>query len=374
MGFKGTLNTSSNLKDPPPHGWWVFVSPILPAPGRPPDDELDERTEMSTGNESRPKAWRGLVVAAFAAVYLIWGSTYLAIRFAVETLPPFLMGGARFAISGLILYIWLRATGTPSPSRINWRRATVAAALLLGIGNGGVNWAEQKVPSGLTALIIAGTPVWFALFDWLRPRGARPTLQTTLGIVVGFAGVTLLVASRSASPGVTVDLNGVVALVLASMAWAIGSLYAKYADKPESPLMTAAQQMVAGGVIMSVAGLLLGEASVFEWSRVSARSLMAFVYLTLIGSLVGFTAYAWLLKATTPARVSTYAYVNPVIAVFLGWAIGGETLTGRMIVAAGVILSGVVIIITRRAPVLDTRSDVLHGALGETRPTSIVRR
>jgi len=305
---------------------------------------------MSTSTVDRIKAPRGLVLAAFAAVYLIWGSTYLGIRFAVETLPPFLMGGARFLVSGLILYAWLRATGTLAPSPINWRRATIAAALLLGIGNGGVNWAEQKVPSGLTALIIAGTPVWFALFDWLRPGGVRPTLQTALGIVVGFAGVMLLVGSRSAWQGTSVDFIGIAALVLASMAWAIGSLYTKYADKPESPMMTAAQQMIAGGMILSLAGLLLGEASVFEWSKVSARSLGALAYLTFIGSLVGFTAYAWLLKATTPARASTYAYVNPVIAVFLGWAFGGETLTGRMLVAAGVIVLGVVIITTRRTP------------------------
>jgi drug/metabolite transporter (DMT)-like permease len=305
---------------------------------------------MSMSTVDRIKAPRGLVLAAFAAVYLIWGSTYLGIRFAVETLPPFLMGGARFLVSGLILFAWLRATGTPAPSKINWRRAAIAAALLLGIGNGGVNWAEQKVPSGLTALIIAGTPVWFALFDWLRPGGVRPTLQTALGIVVGFAGVMLLVGSRSAWQSANIDFTGVAALVLASMAWAIGSLYTKYADKPESPMMTAAQQMIAGGGILSLAGLLFGEASSFEWSRVSTRSLAALAYLTLIGSLVGFTAYAWLLKATTPARASTYAYVNPVIAVFLGWAFGGETLTGRMLIAAGVIVAGVVIITTRRGP------------------------
>ena len=307
---------------------------------------------MSTSTDGRSKAPRGLVITAFAAVYLIWGSTYLGIRFAVETLPPFLMGGARFLISGVILYVWLRATGTSTPSKINWRRAAIAASLLLGIGNGGVNWAEQKVPSGLTALIIAGTPVWFALFDWLRPGGLRPTAQTALGIVVGFSGVVLLVGSRSAWQGGAADIAGVAALVLASMAWAIGSLYAKYADKPESPLMTAAQQMITGGAILSLAGLLLGETSTFEWSKVSMRSLMAFAYLTLIGSLVGFTAYAWLLKATTPARASTYAYVNPVIAMFLGWALGGETLTGRMLVAAGIIVLGVVIITTRRAPAM----------------------
>jgi drug/metabolite transporter (DMT)-like permease len=305
---------------------------------------------MSTETNGQHTTSRGWLIAAFATVYLVWGSTYLGIRFAVETLPPFLMGGARFLVAGLILYAWLRWKGMPAPLKMSWRHAAIAAALLLGIGNGGVNVAEQKVPSGLTALIIAGTPVWFALFDWLRPGGVRPTLQTALGIAVGFAGVTMLVGSRSRLDSESTDVTGIIILMAASMAWAIGSLYAKYSAKPESPLMTAAQQMIAGGVILLVAGFATGEAASFELSNVSTRSALAFAYLTLIGSLVGFTAYAWLLKATTPARASTYAYVNPVIAVFLGWALGGETLTGKMIAAAVVIVLGVVIITTRRTP------------------------
>src|SRR5688572_17608204 len=148
---------------------------------------------MNMKSERPRRAPRGLIIAAFAAVYLIWGSTYLGIRFAVETLPPFLMGGARFLIAGVLLYGWLRISGTPAPSKINWRRAAFAAALLLGIGNGAVNWAEQRVPSGLAALIIGGTPVWFALFDWLRPGGTAPALQTVIGIMVGFLGVAMLV-------------------------------------------------------------------------------------------------------------------------------------------------------------------------------------
>ena len=305
---------------------------------------------MSTSADGRSKAPRGLVIAAFAAIYLIWGSTYLGIRFAVETLPPFLMGGARFLTAGLLLYVWLRASGTPAPSPVNWCHAALASALMLGVGNGAVNWAEQRVSSGLAALIIAGTPLWFALFDWLRPGGKRPTLQTVLGIAVGFAGVLMLVGSRSALRGGAPDFSGVVALVCASVAWAIGSLYTKYSPKPESPMMVAAQQMIAGGILLALGGLVMGESAAWDPTRVSRRSLTAFVYLTLIGSLVGFSAYAWLLKATTPARVSTYAYVNPVIAVFLGWAFGGETLTAQMLTAAGVIVLGVVIITARRAP------------------------
>lgn len=293
---------------------------------------------------------RGLVIVAFAAVYLIWGSTFLGIRFAVETLPPFLMGGARFLIAGLILYAWIRFTGTASPSRLHWGNALVAAALLLGVGNGGVNWAEQRVPSGLAALIIAGTPVWFALFDWLRPGGSRPAFQTILGVAVGFAGVTLLVGSPAALRNGSLNPAGIGALLLASMAWAIGSLRVKYTPKAPSPVMSAAQQMIAGGILLLCLSLVLGELQKTDWRQVSSRSVGAFAYLTLVGSLVGFTAYAWLLKATTPARVSTYAYVNPVIALFLGWAIGGEVLTSRMLWGAVVILLGVVILTARRAP------------------------
>lgn len=305
---------------------------------------------MSEETEEHRTAPRGLVVAAFAAIYLIWGSTYLAIRFAVETIPPFLLGGARFLLAGGVLYAWLRLKGVPMSAGFHWRNAAVVGVLLLGFGNGGVNWAEQKVPSGLTALIIAVTPVWFALLDWLRPRGARPSVQTVIGIVVGFAGVGLLVGGPEIFHRNAIDPAGVAALMIASVAWASGSLYARYTPKPESPLMAGAMQMLAGGGVLLIAGILRGETARFEWPEVSLRSAWAFAYLAVIGSLVGYTAFSWLLKVSTPARISTYAYVNPVIAVFLGWAIGGETLTARMAWAAAVIVLGVVIITTRRAP------------------------
>lgn len=312
---------------------------------------------MSTSTDDRDAAPRGLVIAAFAAIYLIWGSTYLGIRFAVETLPPFLMGAGRFLTAGVILYVWLRATGTPAPSLVNWRQAACAAVLLLGMGNGMVNWAEQKVSSGMAALIIAITPLWFALFEWLRPGGTRPTRQTALGIAVGFTGVLMLTGSRDTLRGGTNDFTGIAALVFASMAWAGGSLYAKYSPKPESPMMVAAQQMIAGGCILALGGLAMGEATRLDVARISPRSLVAFAYLTFVGSLVGYSAYAWLLKATTPARLSTYAYVNPVIAVFLGWALAGEQLTGQMLAAAAVIVLGVVIITVRRTPPVEPAQD-----------------
>lgn len=310
----------------------------------------------------QPRHFRGLVIAAFAAVYIIWGSTYLGIRFAVETLPPFLMGGVRFLTAGLILYVWLRLSGTAAPTWRNWRRAALAGALLLGVGNGGVNWAEQKISSSMTALIIAGTPVWFAVLDWLRPAGVRPAWHTVLGIGVGFVGVALLVSSRPAS-GNAIDYGGIGVLVVASIAWASGSLYTKYSPRPESPLMTAAQQMIAGGVILLLIGLVLQEPAGFEWSDVSRRSVAAFVYLTLIGSLVGFSAYAFLLKATTPDRVATYAYVNPVIALLLGSLFGGESLTPRMVLAATIIVGGVVIITSGNSPAMKQKLVVTAGPL-----------
>jgi len=240
--------------------------------------------------------------------------------------------------------------------------------LMLGIGNGGVNWAEQKVPSGLTALIIAGTPVWFAIFEWLRPGGIRPTLQTAIGIAVGFVGVALLVGSRDSISGV-IPASGIAALIIASAGWAAGSLYARYTQNPASTLMTAAQQMIAGGVILLVAGLALGESRQLQWSRVSMQSAVAFAYLTVVGSLVGFSTFAWLLKNTTPARLSTYAYINPVVAVILGWAIGGEALTGRMLCAAAVIVLSVVIITTRRATGAPPRNRIHSHSPATVRPT-----
>jgi drug/metabolite transporter (DMT)-like permease len=315
----------------------------------------------NTEIEAHRSAPRSLVFAAFAAIYLIWGSTYLGIRFAVESIPPFLLGGARFLFAGGILYAWLRFKGVPNPTAFHWRNAAIVGGLLLGVGNGGVNWAEQKIASSLTALLIAITPLWFVLLDWLRPRGTRPAFQTMLGIGVGFAGVAMLVGGRDAMRQNAVELSAVVALMIASIAWASGSLYARYTPKPDSSLMAGAMQMLAGGAVLLVVGLLSGEGARFDAARISGRSAWAFAYLTVVGSLVGFTAFSWLLKVSTPARISTYAYVNPVIAVFLGWGIGGEKLTTRILWAAGVIVLGVVIITTRKSEL----ATIERNALGD---------
>jgi drug/metabolite transporter (DMT)-like permease len=301
---------------------------------------------MSHGPAPQPKPPFGLVISAFAAIYLIWGSTYLGIRFAIETMPPFMMGGARFLLAGGALYALLRGRGTPAPEVSHWMNALAVGALLLGIGNGGVNWAEQKVPSGVVALLIAVTPIWFSLLDWLRPGGTRPRVQTGVGILVGFCGMVWLVTSHGAHLSGGLDLPRIGGVIAASIAWAAGSLYARYTPKPETPLMGGALQMLAGGAILTFVGLVTGEADAFSFARVSNRSLAAFSYLTVIGSMVGFTAYSWLLKVSTPARISTYAYVNPVIAVFLGWALAHETVNSHVLGAAAVIILAVIIIST----------------------------
>jgi drug/metabolite transporter (DMT)-like permease len=285
-----------------------------------------------------------MVIVAFATVYLFWGSTYLAIRVAVETMPPFLLAGARFVIAGVLLFGWLRLKGVPLPGRKQWFNAAIAGVLLLLGGNGLVVWAEQTVSSNLAALLVALMPVWFALLDWSRPAGKRPVLHTILGIVVGFGGVALLVSGHNSS-GIAISKNpwGVIALVLAGFFWASGSLWSRYHAKPESPWMNAAVQMICGGASLLVVSWWRGEPAHFHFAHVSIQSWLAWVYLIIFGSWIGFSAYVWLLKTTTPARLATYAYVNPVIAVLLGRLILGEPLGQRAVWAAGIILIGVVI-------------------------------
>ena len=296
---------------------------------------------------ARPPRWR--VVTAFAAVYLIWGSTYLAIRIAIETMPPFLMAGIRFLIAGAILYAWTRWRGTPPPARSHWLAATIVGGLLLLGGNGGVVWAEQHVPSGLTALLIGTVPLWMALLNWLRPGGVKPGNGVIAGLTLGFMGITLLVGPGKLAGGHDVDSLGAAVLIIASLSWATGSLYSRRAQLPASPLLATAMEMLAGGALLLIAGLPAGEWTRFEPNALSLRSWVALGYLIVFGALIGFTAYIWLLRVTTPAQASTYAYVNPVVAILLGWAFAGEPLTARTLLAAAIIVAAVVVITTQRA-------------------------
>ncbi len=308
---------------------------------------------MSTlESKQTPPTW--LVLSAFGAVYLIWGSTYLGIRLAIDSFPPLLMSGGRFVIAGVVLYSVMRARGAVRPRAIHWRDAAIVGAFLLLVGNGGVSWAEQTVPTNMTALIIAATPLWINLIDWLRPGGLRPRGSVFAGLALGFAGVGLIVGSHDLSGHRAVDPKGGALLVFASLCWAFGSIYSRHARKPDSALLTVAMQMIAGGTLLLFAGAVSGEIGRFDAAQVTAKSVYAFAYLTAIGSLVGFTAYVWLLQVSTPARVSTYAYVNPFIAVLLGSFILGESLPKSVLIAGGLIIAAVILITSRRkaAPVL----------------------
>ncbi len=299
---------------------------------------------MPDSGAFRRPATRGQLVLAFAAVYVLWGSTYLAIRFGVETIPPFLMAGLRHFTAGLLLFGWLRLRGTPAPERRHWGPAAAIGGLMLLGGNGLVSWAEQRVPSGLAALIVACVPIWMTLLDGIQNR-RRPHGIVLVGLAAGLAGLAFLVAPGKFAGGAHVDLLGAGALMLASLLWATGSLYARRAKLPASTLMATAMEMIAGGAILFGASTLLGEWQGFSIAAVSSRSLFALFYLIVAGSLLGFTAYIFLLGATTPARVSTYAYVNPVVAVFLGWVFAGEGVTARTVIAALAIVSSVAVII-----------------------------
>ena len=310
---------------------------------------------------------RARLIAAFAAVYLVWGSTYLAIRFAVETIPPLLMAGFRFALSGLIVLAWARfRERAAAPTRIEWRTGIISGALLLLGGNGAVAWAEQRVPSGIAALLVAIVPLWMVLLEWLRPGGRRPALSVFAGVTLGLAGLLLLLG-RDTMRG-TGDANtvGAIVLVLASLSWAVGSLFTKWAPRAVSGTVSTGVQMFAGGVLLLVAGIVAGEPSRLDLAHVSTRSLLGFAYLVTFGSLIGFTAYVYLLAHTTAAKAATYAYVNPVVAVLLGWAIGHEAVTARTLLAAAVILAGVAIITITRDGSKPSASTARASDTGET--------
>jgi drug/metabolite transporter (DMT)-like permease len=288
------------------------------------------------------------VIGAFACIYLVWGSTYLAIRFAVETIPPFLMAAARFLAAGGILYAWARLAGSPPVRRNEWPGAALIGGLLLLGGNGLLSWSERRVPSGLASLIIATIPLWMAGLDWLWLGGARPTRGLAAGLLLGFSGTALLVDPADVAGASGVGIADVAVLLLASASWASGSLLSRTARLPAAPLMATAAQLLAGGALLAAAGLALGEGAALDLAAVSARSILSLVYLVLFGSVLAFTAYIWLLRVSTPARVSTYAYANPVVALALGWALGGEPIGARTLLAAAVILTAVAVITTRR--------------------------
>lgn len=289
------------------------------------------------------------VAAAFAAIYLIWGSTYLGIRVAIETIPPFLMAGTRFLVPGAVLYAWARWRGAARPSGAQWRAAATIGALLLLGGNGGVTWAEQRVPSGVTCLLITTVPIWMVVLESLRPGGSPPHRRVLVGTALGFAGLAILLGPEQILGGGRIDFVGAGVLVLASLSWSVGSLASRRAELPASAALATAMEMLAGGALLAALGIATGEPARLDPRAVTGRSAAALAYLSVFGSLVALSAYIWLLKVSTPARVSTYAYVNPVVAVLLGAAVAGEPLTPRVGLAAMVILAAVALVVTSRA-------------------------
>ena len=300
-------------------------------------------------NDARKHASRAQIIAAFASIYLIWGSTYLAIRFAVQTIPPFIMGGVRFVVSGALLYTWARYRGVDRPTRVHWRNALIAGGFLLLGGNGAVVWAEQFVPSGLTALLVSILPFWLVIIEWVRPPRQRPHGAILIGLILGFIGIVVLVGPAGLGGRGDVRPVGAVVLILGSLSWAIGSFYSRDAELPQSGLLTTGMEMLGGGALLLIVGALTGELSRFDAHRISGASAVGLIYLVTFGSLLGFTSYIWLLDKVSPARLGTYAYVNPLVAVVLGWAIAGERLSLRTGVAAAIVICAVALLTTARS-------------------------
>lgn len=285
------------------------------------------------------------LLSAFASVYFIWGSTYLGIRIAIESIPPFLMAGTRFIIAGSLLYLWGRLRGSERPTSLHWRSAAIVGLMLLLIGNGGLSWSEQLIPSGIAALIVAVSPLWFILLEWMQ-GGIRPSAGVLLGLFLGTFGIVVLIDPADLVGGVDVNILGAVVLLGASICWAVGSLYSRRASLPPLPSLANGMEMLAGGIALLVVSAISGELNNFHISTVTHRSLLGVAYLIVFGSIVGFSSYVWLLRATTPARASTYAYVNPIVAVFIGWLAADEPLHPRVVIAAVLIIAAVAAITT----------------------------
>jgi drug/metabolite transporter (DMT)-like permease len=304
--------------------------------------------EIGAGpHHPKPVVSRTPIILGFAAVYLIWGSTYLGIRYAIETIPPLLMMGIRHSTAGALVYAWARWKGAPAPTAKQWKYAVIAGAFLFLAGHGMLAWAEQKVPSGLAALLCATLPLWTVLVG--RIQGSERSLsgKAWVGVVLGFAGVALLIGPDALRQTGNLNVLATAAAMFSALAWAVGATYSKSVPLPSSTVLSASMQMLTGGVWLLLSAVVSGEAMQVHLSAVTARSVLALAYLTVMGSIVAFTVFTWLLTVASPSRVSTYAYVNPVVAVFLGWALAGEAIGAHTIAATVVILTAVALVNTR---------------------------
>jgi len=286
-------------------------------------------------------------VLGFAAIYIIWGSTYLGIRYAVETIPPLLMMAVRHSVAGVTVYAWARYRGAESPTLKEWVYAAIAGTILFLGGHGTLAWAEQKVPSGLAALLCATLPLWTVLLAWIYRSERTLGAKAWVGILLGFAGVAILIGPDVFRPHGSLDLLAAGTVMFGSFAWAVGTAYSHSVKLPSSTVLSAAMQMIAGGSSLYVASIFSGEISNIHLALFTVRSVAALAYLIVFGSIIAFTVFTWLVSVCPQSRVSTYAYVNPVVAVFLGWALAGEPIGIHTMVATIVILAGVALVSIR---------------------------
>src|SRR5215472_6469817 len=291
---------------------------------------------------SHPAKWK--VLLAFGIIYFVWGSTFLAIRVGVHEVPPFFLAGLRFLIAGFVLYAWLRLKGTPSPTKREWGSATLLAVLIFVFDYGLLFWAEQKVPSGIAAVMMATIPVFMALADILILKNQHLTGRLALGLVGGIAGVAVLVSHSANFGDAPINPVGATALIFSAISWSIASALTRKLPLPATKAMSSGAQMLAGGVLLMITAGSLGEFRGFHPHAVSARAWLALAYLTVAGAIVGFTAYVWLLHHESPTKVGTYAYVNPIVAVIVGYFLGGETIGPRTILGTLLVLASILVI------------------------------
>ena len=308
----------------------------------------------------KTKIWTALI-----AVYIVWGSTYLAIRYAVETIPPFMSAGLRFLISGVILVVWRRAAGDEMPTRRQWRSLAIIGMLLLLGGNGLVSWAEQTIPSGIAALLIGAVPMFMIVAEALRPGGVKPTVRVIVGLLIGLAGIYLLVGPSEFAGDLHLNVSGVIALLIACSLWASGSVYSKHAELPKSALMMTGGEMLMGSVALLTVSALAGEFRNFNLLQVTRSSWLGLAYLIAFGSMIGFVCYGWLLQNAPISLVATYAYVNPIVAVFLGNLFLQEPLNLRVILATGIIIGSVIFINSTHQPKVQKEAELLTAEHGD---------
>jgi len=311
---------------------------------------------------SQPRAWK--VLLAFAIIYFVWGSTFLAIRVGVREVPPFLLAGLRFLVAGLVLYLWMRALGTPSPTRREWGAATLLATLIFVFDYGLLFWAEKRVPSGIAAVMMATIPVFMAISEIVVLRTQRLTMRLGLPLLVGLAGVGVLVGHSMSLGEAPVDAAGACALIVAAVSWSVASALSRKLPLPASKVMSSGTQMLAGGVLLLLTSATLGEFRGFHAQAVSRGAWLALAYLIVAGSIVGFRAYVWLIHHESPTRVGTYAYVNPVVAVLVAYFLGGEAIGPRTIVGTLLVLVSVVVITTTPKPRLSSNASVTEADSG----------